>query len=96
MALQQDWEQSDLGTYLQYDFWSVEDGLCILAGFDRSTDSVSTPYQHNWTSTLWPADFQGHASKVDESEATTLLERMQNDLKRLQMIWMLVTSHEVV
>lgn len=87
MALQQDWDQSGLGTYLLYDFWSPDDGLCVLAGFDFSAHRLGTPYQLDWTVTLSPVTFQGHSCQADEVEATTLLDRMQDDLNHLHMIW---------
>lgn len=87
MTLQQDWDQSGLGTYLLYDFWSPDDGLCILAGFDFSSHRHGTPYQLDWTSTLSPGTFQGHCRQEDENEVAILLDRMQNDLIHLSMIW---------
>ena len=87
MTLQQDWDQSGLGTYLLYDFWSPDDGLCVLAGFDFSAHRLRTPYELDWTDTLSPATFQGLSCKADEIEAATLVDRMQNDLIHLHMIW---------
>lgn len=87
MTLQQDWDQSGLGAYLLYDFWSPDDGLCVLAGFDFSAHRLRTPYQLEWTDTLSPGTFQGLSCKADELEASTLLDRMENDLLHLDMIW---------
>ncbi len=85
--LEQDWNQSGLGTYLLYDFWSPDDGLCVLAGFDFPRLSLGSSSQLDWTDTLSPGDFQGYACPADEFEGSTLLERMQDDLTHLKMIW---------
>ncbi|MDO8261791.1 MAG: hypothetical protein Q7T21_01045 [Gallionella sp.] len=87
MTLQPDWDQSGLGTYLLYDYWSPDDGLCILTGFDFLAHRHGTPYQLGWTSTLSPGTFQGHACQQDEYQAIELLDRMQGDLIHLSMIW---------
>lgn len=87
ITLEQEWDQSNLGTYLFYDFWSPDDGLCVLAGFDFSANRLGILCDLEWTDTLAPGTFQGHCCDVDEKEAASLLYSMQNELIQLRMIW---------
>lgn len=87
MTLQQDWDESGLGTYLLYDFWSPDDGLCILAGFDFLAHQHGTAGQLDWTRTLSPVTFQGFCNSEDQSESEELLSIMQVELIHLRMIW---------
>lgn len=86
ITLEQDWYESRLATYLLFDVWSPDDGLCILAGFDFSAHQHGTPYQLDWTQALSPNTFQ-HANQEDEHQATALIDSMQEELMSLMMIW---------
>lgn len=83
---EQDWEGSKLGAYLLRDYWSIDGGLDILAGFDYSASLESAPYQPQWMHTLDPGALQGHEGK-DADRVEDLLDRMRDDLVRLHIIW---------
>lgn len=86
MSLHQDWQQSAIGAHLLHDHWTPDDALRILAGFDIATHPTNDLLP-DWTDTLSPIVFQGHACQAEADAADALLDRMQDDLVRLRMIW---------
>ena len=86
MEIQQDWDASMLRAYLLRDYWTLKGGLCILTGFDYSACIESAPYQPQWMHTLDPCTLQGHCGE-DADKAEELLNRMNDDLVQLRIIW---------
>ena len=86
MVIQQDWDGSMLRAYLLRDYWTLDGGLCILSGFDYTACIESAPYQPQWMHTLDPCTLQGHWGE-DADKAEELLNRMNDDLDQLRIIW---------